>query len=221
MIAKLMKSLHAPVYRRRMEVLSRLILPVLHAGDRVLDIGCGSGQLGRHILAHPDCPPDVTIRGLEIHPRDDCFISVDRCEGAQFPYDDGSFDVVIFADVLHHWSDQVGLAREGARVAGRNVIIKDHQISGFLAQAGICLIDWAANAPYGVPCLFKYHTPGQWESFPGKCGLSLVRAEDGIDLYPAGWNFFFGGKLQWMGILGKLESGEAGDGGEPIPPRTI
>ena len=27
----------------------------------------------------------------------------------------------------------------------------------------VSLIDWAANAPYGVKCLFSYNSPEEWD----------------------------------------------------------
>ena len=46
MLKRLLSKLHAPVYRKRLDVLTGLLLPHLRDGDAVLDVGCGSGQLG-------------------------------------------------------------------------------------------------------------------------------------------------------------------------------
>ena len=60
-----MRRLHEPIYASRLRELVRRITPRLVEGDRVLDVGCGFGALGKAILDHPACPPGVEIRGLE------------------------------------------------------------------------------------------------------------------------------------------------------------
>ena len=45
--------------------LVRAIVPHLRSGDRVLDVGCGFGAVGRAILDDPACPEGVELR---VHP---------------------------------------------------------------------------------------------------------------------------------------------------------
>ena len=45
--------------------------------------------------------------------------------GKSLPFEDGAYDVVILADVLHHDPDPVALMKECGRVAKRFVIVKD------------------------------------------------------------------------------------------------
>src|SRR6185436_17266651 len=52
----LMRRLHAPIYRRRISVLTDTILAHVQANDLILDVGCGSGALGRAILDSRICP---------------------------------------------------------------------------------------------------------------------------------------------------------------------
>src|SRR3954454_10420122 len=101
----LMKRMHAPVYASRLAELVRRITPHLRKGDRVLDVGCGFGTLGRAIMDSPLCPEGVDVRGLERVKRGGEAIAVDAYDGVTIPYADGSFDVVILADVLHHEAD--------------------------------------------------------------------------------------------------------------------
>ena len=197
----LMKRLHGPVYESRIRELVKQIVPSLRPGDRVLDVGCGFGALGRAILDSPDCPKGVQVQGLERVKRGGEAIPVDVYDGVAFPYSDKSFDAVILADVLHHERDPDHLIDECARVSRRIVIIKDHQRKGLLAQQRIALVDWAANAPYGVPCLYRYNTPAQWAESHGRHGLSVERELSSMRLYPPFYNLFFGGGLQYMVFL--------------------
>ena len=199
-IGSLMKAAHAPIYASRLRALVRAITPHLRPGDRLLDVGCGVGTLAKAILDDPGCPAGVVAEGLESHPRGGEPIPVTAYDGDRFPFDDGSFDVVTIADVLHHDHHPERLLAECARVSRRYVIVKDHQIKGPLAQSRVSLIDWAANAPHGVPCLYRYNTPSQWRDVPGSLGARLEREHASMNLYPPLVNLLFGRSLQYLAV---------------------
>ena len=140
------------------------------------------------------------MEGLERFPRGGEPIPVTPYDGGQFPFADDSFDVVIVADVLHHEENPELLLRECIRVSRRHVVIKDHQLSGPLALARVSLIDWAANAPYGVKCLYRYNSPREWETILRELQLTPVALFRAINLYPAGFNFLFGRRLQYLAV---------------------
>ncbi len=125
-------------------------------------------------------------------------IKVHAYDGKVMPLGDKSVDVTIVADVLHHEPEPDRLLRECVRVSRRLVIIKDHRISGPISKARVSLMDWAANAPYGVPCLFRYNTLEQWRAEPGKFGATVEHERTSMDLYPGLWNPVFGKGLQYM-----------------------
>ncbi len=160
-------------------------------------------MLGHRILNHGACPAEVKVEGVEKFRRGDEPIEVAAYDGDLMPFDDGAFDVVILADVLHHEEDELHLLRDAIRVARRTVIIKDHKPDGFFAHKRICFLDWAANNPYGVKCLFRYHTRKEWEGIYEQVGLKVVAEEETIDLYPPFFNEVFGKRLQYFAVLGK------------------
>ena len=201
MLKPLLARLHAPVYRRRLSVLTELIAPHLRDGDTILDVGCGAGALGAALHSQTRARGiSVRVEGLERFPRGGEPIPVTPYAGESFPFANQSFDVVIIADVLHHERHPDALLRECIRVSKRDVVIKDHQLCGPLARMRVSLIDWAANAPYGVECLYRYNTPSQWESALRDLQLTPVALYRSIDLYPAGFNFLFGRRLQYLAI---------------------
>lgn len=198
MLHGLMKRVHQPIYEHRLRVLGDLITPLLKPNDLVLDVGCGNGTLGQHLLSHAKAPAGLRVEGLERVPRGGEPIKVHAYDGRVMPLADRSVDVVIVADVLHHEPDEMNLLRECRRVSKRLVIVKDHVLQGFLAKPRVSLIDWAANAPHGVPCLYRYHTLAEWRDIAKTLGAKTEAEYADIDLYPAGWNALFGKRLQYV-----------------------
>jgi SAM-dependent methyltransferase len=196
-----LRYLHPPVYRMRLQGLHQEIVPILQPGDQVLDVGCGSGALGKAILHSPKCPPGVEVTGLEKFRRGDEVALVKFYDGQKIPYPDKSFDVVILADVLHHASDPRNLICECSRVVKRVLIVKDHKVEGFLAQQRISFMDWTSNVQYGIPCLYRYNTLKEWEKLFGQLDLEIEIELDSMKIYPSIINLFFGGRIQFMAVL--------------------
>ena len=204
MLGALMSRLHRPVYNARLENLQRRISPHLKAGDRVLDVGCGSGMLGKAL----EGAADVIVVGLERAPRQGAVIPVIGYDGRRIPFSDGSFDVVVLADVLHHEEDPERLLAECARVSRRLLVIKDHKADNWFQYLRICLIDWAANAPYGVPCLYRYASGQQWSDLHARMEHRLILQLLSVDLYPPGVDRVFGRRLQYFAVVDIRDAGK-------------
>jgi SAM-dependent methyltransferase len=199
MLRGLLRTFHKPIYEHRQQVLVNLITPHLKSGARVLDIGCGFGHLGRALM---DASPDhIQVEGLESVTRGGELIPVTAYEGTTMPFPDKTFDAVILADVLHHDLDQERLLREAVRISRDIVIIKDHIRGSLLARQRISLLDWAANAGYNVPCLYKYNDLKQWHTMIGKFSTGIVEERTSIDVYPPVFNEILGKDLHYFVVF--------------------
>lgn len=185
----LLDRLHGDhVHARRVRVLSDHIAPLLPQGARVLDVGCGDGLLAGRIL---DKRPDISITGIDVLVRPSTRIRVEPFDGSRIPSDDGSVDVVMFVDVLHHVDDPVSLLREARRAATTAIVIKDHTRDGLLAGTTLRLMDWVGNARHGVALPYNYWARQEWLDVCAELGLSVGVWRTDLRLYPwpASWIF--------------------------------
>ena len=186
------------VFPRRRRVLAALIGGLIPPGSRVLDVGTGDGSVARLIQ---DQAAGVTIDGIDVLVRPGAAIPVKAYDGRTIPHPDGSFDVVLFIDVLHHTADPQGLLHEAARVARRCVIIKDHQRNGLLARPTLRFMDWVGNARFGVALPYNYWSQGEWERGYAAAGLRLARRITKLGLYPPWADWLFGRGLHSIVVL--------------------
>src|SRR5437016_5540602 len=198
-----MRWLHAPVYKQRVAVLADAILSHARANDLILDVGCGSGILGKVILDSPRCPDGVRVVGLELNKRGGEPIEVQTYDGQTFPFKDDTVELVILADVLHHEAFPGRLLAESIRVTKRIVFIKDHKVEGFFARQRISFLDWAANTGHGVKCLFLYNTKPEWNRFLSRFPVRITSEINCMDLYPPILNWIFGRRLHYCAVLQK------------------
>ena len=101
---------------------------------------------------------------------------------------DGTFDAVMFVDVLHHRQDPMILLREGSRVAPRTILIEDHTLTGVFRPVTLCFMENAGNIRHhwslpsellAVMLAFEY-------TRIAVCG---VARKTGLHPWPASWLF--------------------------------
>ena len=107
--------------RRDLEVIADLV----PAGSRVLDLGCGNGELLAHLRDHKGCTgygieiADAGVqacvqRGIDV-------IQFNLDEGLAL-FDDRSFDVVLQLDTLQHLRNTERMLRETVRVGRIGIV---------------------------------------------------------------------------------------------------
>jgi SAM-dependent methyltransferase len=164
----------------------------------VLDVGCGDGRVSRLIA---DRRPDICIRGVDVFLRHDVAISASPFDGARIPFNNASFDVVMFVDVLHHTEDPRILLREAVRVARQGILIKDHVLRGLLAGPTLRFMDWVGNKRHGVALPFNYWSELQWKQALGDLGLQTELWEHRLRLYPVPARWIFERGLHFIGVF--------------------
>ena len=187
------------VFGRRVDRLAVALVERLPAGARVLDVGCGSGDLAALVMR---MRPDVRIEGIDVLVRPGTAIPVHRYDGHHIPFADSAFDVAIVVDVLHHTDDPEAVLAEIARVAPA-VIVKDHLRDGLAANATLRFMDWVGNAAHGVRLPYNYLSRLEWTRMWSRLGLNTSRFADRLALYPKPFSWMFDRGLHFVTILSR------------------
>jgi SAM-dependent methyltransferase len=188
------------VFSRRVAILAGWFARLAPKGASILDVGCGDGLVSALLRSKR---PDLSVRGIDVLARSRTHIPVELFNGSQIPFDDDSFDVVLFSDMLHHTGDPALLMREARRVAKQYVLIKDHNRNGFGAGARLRFMDWVGNARFAVALPYNYWTEMQWRAVWREIGLQPVEFVIELGLYRPFANWFFGARLHFVTLLKK------------------
>jgi ubiquinone/menaquinone biosynthesis C-methylase UbiE len=128
----------------------------------VLDVGCGAGFVAHHLNAL-----DRTVIGVDLGDSAEAPIAYAAFNGRKLPFEDLSFDAVIFSFVLHHSRNIAGLLTEAIRVVrpgGRILVYED--IPERWHDRALCL--WHEQ---------------RWSARTGSC--TFLQAESWVDLFEA------------------------------------
>ena len=199
----LLKALHTHlVFGRRVQRLAELLGEMIPPGARVLDVGCGDGQISAQLARSRS---DISIVGIEVLLRPERHIAVQEFDGTTIPFEGSTFDVVMFVDVLHHTTEPAVLLAEAARVTSKYVLLKDHFRSGLLAGLTLRLMDWFGNAHHGVALPYTYLSEVEWNRTYHRVGLKIAEFTRELNLYLAPLNLIFGRQMHFLALLEKTD----------------
>lgn len=170
------------VFQRRTRVLADALAQALPSGAMtVLDVGCGDGSIAYLVQQQR---PGMAITGVDVLIRPDTRIPVKQFDGVHLPFENKSFDIVMFVDVLHHTDDPGVLLREAKRVAAHAIVLKDHTRNTAIAGSILRFMDWVGNAHHGVALPYNYWSIEQWRDSFEAIGLVPQSWRDRLGLYP-------------------------------------
>lgn len=182
------------------------LFPDVHHDIRALDVGCGDMTLAEAIAAENS---SIEWTCTDIHKLPPHLSASDKWrkyrtfDGINLPFAAASFDVVLFADVLHHCLPQAGaLLCEAARV-GRFVVIKDHFEQGWYSRQLLRMLDFIGNYGYGVSVPDRYFNSFTFSTTSSQSGLRIVSMKHGVAVYPSWLSPIFPPGLQFIAILAK------------------
>lgn len=147
------------------------IRPSLIMGARVVDIGCGGGQISKLLQD----------KGFEVSPvdvKDSSWMeSVQPIifDGLKLPFVNNAFDIALLLTVLHHAEDEVALLREAKRVAKRIIIIEDIYET-IWGKYRTQLLDNTLNLDF-FPGHHANRTDAGWKELFKQEELKLLRSE--------------------------------------------
>ncbi|MCD2323169.1 class I SAM-dependent methyltransferase [Sphingomonas sp. IC-56] len=185
------------VFGRRVRTLAAAIAGRLPWGARVLDVGCGSGDLAVLIM---QLRPDVSIEGIDVLVRPNTAIPVHAYDGAHIPFPDNAFDAAMVVDVLHHTDDPEAVLAEIARIAPL-IVIKDHLRDGFAAGATLRFMDWVGNAAHGVRLPYNYLSRREWNAIWSRLHLRTSSFAARLAIYPRPFSWIFDRGLHFVTVL--------------------
>ena len=198
------------VKSRRVGALAASIAPLFPPEATVLDVGCGDGLLAEAMLRRR---PDIQFRGIDVMARPDARITVTKFDGARLPFPQESFDVVLFADVLHHTPHAEALLRDARDVARHAVIVKDHCADGFLAWPTLRFMDRVGNARFGVALPHLYLRWDEWQRMFSELGMAVATIRRRLELYPRPLTWLFDRSLHFVAVVVRAEAAAAGQHG--------
>jgi ubiquinone/menaquinone biosynthesis C-methylase UbiE len=164
-------------FRSRASFIYNIIVPFLH-GNKVLDIGMGSGSLTCWLLRHGYQAQGIDVRNLSIY----CDIQPILYNGIQIPFPDRAFDNALLIHVLHHTNNPAAILREAKRVSKRVICVEDTyrtKIEWLL----VALNDMVGNFEFSA---HKYKTQREWKQVITEHRWKLVCCKEWSRLFPPG-----------------------------------
>lgn len=161
-------------YRRAGLAMSKELAPYIGAGNRVLDLGCGTGIIGATLAQ----TLKASITGTDVRDIRETNIPFVPTDGQQLPFPDNTFDVILISYVLHHIEEVETLLQEARRVCRGIVIVYEDTPRNLFHRASCFLHGFSYGSLFGINKKCKFRTRREWLSLFQKLHLALLRTGD-------------------------------------------
>lgn len=172
---------------RTIDEAAAFLLPHLSADTRLLDVGCGTGELTIGLAEHiaslggspaqvtgTDQSPEALEQAKALASEKNLDIPLQQADAAQLPFADDSFDVVFCHQVVHHVADPQAVLREFRRVTkpGGLIAVRDADfdsmtwfprnpgLSRWRATFSVILASHDGNPAMGRQLPYTFHSAG-------------------------------------------------------------
>jgi SAM-dependent methyltransferase len=154
------------------------VAPHLRSGERVLDLGAGTGLISRWLQRKVAIQPSLAELVPYANRRRE-YPFLQMADPFHVPAEDRSFDAVLLLFVLHHnrYEAQSKVLTEAARVAARRLVVLEDTPRGRLEWACNVFWDKLLNLRHGVPTPIAFRTRGEWLGMFMEHGLVAVHVE--------------------------------------------
>jgi ubiquinone/menaquinone biosynthesis C-methylase UbiE len=147
-----------------------LVADHVEDGQRVLDLGAGTGWVGKRLVERKGC--DVSL--VDVLDCNETDLPLTVYDGKKIPFDDKTFDVVTLVFVLHHAVNQEEILTEAARVARRKIILVEDTPKNVLERCIDQACDALMSFEHGYYNPATYRNVEQWRNVFEKLRLPLV-----------------------------------------------
>jgi len=179
-------------HSNRLEILASALAKSIqrnHSSEetiKCLDVGCGDMGLAELIS---NILPATSWSCIDIHElpadkKDDPQWQKYRTfDGENIPFEDDTFNVVLFSDVLHHTDGRSELLLKEAGRTGALVIVKDHFEYSLYSRAILLAMDFVGNWGYGIKLPKRYFDQKTFSKIINNAELTCKQLDIGINLY--------------------------------------
>ncbi|GAM65763.1 hypothetical protein JCM19232_2839 [Vibrio ishigakensis] len=192
----------------RVEILSNLFyeeivkLGLKNKRTNFLDVGCGDMSIAKSLSSKLN---NCNYTCIDIYPNTNKWDNYVQFNGKNIPFENDSFDIVIFSDMLHHdYENIINLLEEAKRVSSF-IFIKDHFEYSYYSRKILQAADFIGNYGYGVSIPKRYLSKSSFSDFLNSVDLVEVKRICPIHLYAKSKiiKYIFNPKYQFMSISKK------------------
>lgn len=193
---------HRAVHVPRVERVIRALAAQIDRAGSLLDVGAGDGTMALGLAKEIGAD---RVAGVDIKVRPETAIPVTHYDGDHLPFPDGSFEVVVISDVLHHCPHPDVVLGEALRVASKMVAIKDHFRFGAVSNAILYAMDVVGNAAPGVHVEGKYLSPGEWADLCRGAGARITGLTWPLQIHDFPFRMITQDRLQFVARIERIK----------------